>query len=258
MKNTTEKMAGLILVLIALSCFWQQIMLGWSIQLISVILFFSLFGFLVMKHYKKTGSSAYASILSAALWIVSVAPQASMLKMCLAILPLIFAISGFKHASIKPIVKFSYVFLFIALHISKYFGENLIVDYVLPGIANLGFYFLVAQGVDIALRRKEDLRIKIVRVIKPLFLFVLPLFYLSLLYLTGMHTLKAFPKQLYFFFTASFNIAALELLFVTYLAYLLQRGEKDKEPILLRLFIALMLESLTISYLIQNIVKFNR
>ncbi len=235
-------MASITLFLVAISCFWQWIMLGWYVLVILYIVALFLLGILVTKFYIKSGRTVQGSVLSAAIFMVSIAPQANLPKMYFGIYPVIFAILGFRMAAIKSNAKIGFLILFIGIHIIKYFAALPIIEFVLPGVANFVFCFFAASGIDAILISKEELGNKIIRNAKFCCFTLVPIFYILLIYFYGV-------KRVFFFIANIFNIIALSLIFIFYLYYLTDR-KRGGEPIYLRLFIAVMLESLTVSFLL--------
>jgi hypothetical protein len=201
-------------------------------------------GFLAMQLYKKAKRTYKASLLAATIFMISITPQAGLPKMYFGLLALFFALLQYRNALLKPHIKLFHLFVFIVLHIAKYIKTLSFSTYVLSAIANLIFCSFAASGIDILLVPKEALKKKIISNSKKYFLILLPLFYFALLYF------RIENKQIFFFVASRFNIVCLGLLLMFYISYLLDRALQEKEPIYLRLFIATMLESLTVSYLL--------
>lgn len=236
-------MIPITLFLVAISCFWQWILRGWSLLVILYIIALFLLGSLTMKFYKKSGRSQKSTVLSACLFMISVTPEANLPKMYFGILSLLFVILGFRRTTIKSNVKIAFLILFIGIHITKYFVTVPLVNFVLPGIANFVFCFFAALGIDTVLVLKEELGNKIIKKAKFCCFTLIPFFYILLIYFYGV-------KRVFFFIAHVFNIIALSLIFMFYLSYLLDRSNHEGEPIYLRLFIAVILESLSVSYLL--------
>lgn len=233
----------LILALVSVCCFWKWILGGWSLNILFQIVALFLAGFLTMQLYKKANRTNKASLLASAIFMISITPQGNLPKMYFGLLALFFAFLQFKSSSLKPHIKFFYLIIFMSLHIAKYINVLSFLTYLLPALANLIFCGFVASGIDTVLVPKVELKNELIKKARKLSLFLLPMLYVTLLYF------RVENKQLFFFVSKVFNILALALLFMFYLSYLVDKIQ-DGEPIYLRLFIAAMLESLTVSYLL--------
>jgi hypothetical protein len=238
-----KKFSTIIIVLAAVSCFWERLLLGWSARAIIYISALSLAGLLAKIFYQRWGRSQEGALLSACIFMVSVTPVSGLPGLYWGIMPLIFAVSGLRTSGLKPKAKNMFLALFIAVHLAKYIITAPILDYIIPGIANLVFCYFAACGIDAILTQHDGLKDKLLKKAMNSALFLLPLLYILLIFAYSEN------KQIFLIVSKVFNIVGLALLFVFYLSYLLSRLVEG-ERIYLRLFIAVMLESLSVAYLL--------
>jgi hypothetical protein len=180
-----------------------------------------------------------AAFLAAVLFLISIMPQAGYPRIYNGVLALIFIILGLRSGVIKPNRKFLCVSLCIVSYIAALFSKG-IISSIFAVSGNVFLYLFAALGIGTVLEAKPELSSKLNKTFKFLFVVLMPVFYALLIYFYG-------NKSLFSFVSIIFNAISLGLLFILYLSYLIRRALDYNESIFTRIFIAAVLESLTIS-----------